>query len=166
MDISLVIVSIVLVGSVFIPYFMLNGEEHKERKKIGLIIKCVISENNLNISESENWGNRYIGIDKVQRKMLFLKIIPSGNYTQLLDLNTLKGCQILIKRKDIKTKYKKDSILENLDLEVSVKNKEILLLNFFDTDDNIENYELNRIEKWRNNILGYISAKPFSKKAA
>ncbi len=167
MDISMIIVSLVLVGSVFIPFYVFNATGQSERKKIGAKIKQVIVQHNLKVSESENWGNTYIGSDAEQRKVLFLKITPLESIEQLVDLNTLKTCQIVEKRKSVKTKEKKELLLEKLDLELLKKNGDRLLLNFYDaSEDRMEDFELKRAEKWKGTLDHMVTTNSQGKKTA
>lgn len=154
MDTSFVIVCLILVGSVFIPFFLFNSAGKKNAKRFGVKVKEVIAKNNLNISDSENWGDTYIGMDTNQRKILYLKFKASENLKELVDLDTMQTCQIAEKRKVVKINDKKELILEKLDLEILLKNSESLLLNFYDiNEDRTEDYELQRIEKWKAMIL-------------
>ncbi len=167
MDTSFVTVCLIVVGSVFIPFFLFSSAGRNGRKKIKAQIKLVVTQNNLNISESENWGNMYIGLDTEQGKFLFLKLQASENLEQLIDLNTISGCQITEKRKVIKTHGKKEMLLEKLDLKILHKNGDNLILNFYDMDeDRKEDFELQRIEKWKALVIAYLSAVPFGEKAA
>ncbi len=167
MDTSFIAVCLILVGIVSIPFFLFNAAGQSERKKIKAKIKQVIVKNGLNISESENWGLRYLGIDTVQRKVLFLKSMQSEDIIQLLDLNTIKACQIAEKRKAIRTKDRKELMLEKLDLEILLKNGDNLFLSFYDmNDDQMEDLELPRIEKWKAILIGHTSRVTDEKKAA
>lgn len=167
MDISLIIVDLIVMVSVFLPYFLFISVGKRERKRKSAKIKQAIGNNSLNITQAENWGNTYIGLDTNRKKFLFLKITASECLEQLVDLNTLNGFQILEKRKGIKTKGKKELLLERLDLEVLLKNSEPILLNFYDIDQMLqEDFELQRIQKWKAILIGQLSAKPFGKKAA
>jgi hypothetical protein len=130
-------------------------------------IKQVIVKNNLNISESEFWSCRYLGIDTIQRKVLFLDISETESLEQQLDLNNVKGFQILENKKVLTINDKKEILLERLDLEVTFKNSERILLNFYDADQEPrQDFELQRIEKWKTILNGYIPTMPLIKKVA
>ena len=79
MDTSLIIMSLILVCSVFISFFLFNSVGISERKQIESKIKQIIAEKKLSISKSENWGETYIGLDTNQMKFIFLKIKKSEN---------------------------------------------------------------------------------------
>jgi hypothetical protein len=159
MDTSFVIVCLILVALVFIPYLLFIASGKRENKKMKAKIKHVIANNNLNISTSENWGLRYLGIDTVQRKLVFLKSVvledmPSEDLVQLLDLDAIKSCNIVELRKPIKIGDRKEVILEKLDLEILLKNGAHLILSFYHIDDEqMEDWELQRIEKWKATLM-------------
>ncbi len=167
MDTSFIIVCLILVGSVFIPFFLLNAAGRAERKKIEEKINQAIAKNYLNIAKSENWGNTFIGLDLDMRKIVFFKISAIEIREQLIDLDGITGFHILEKRKTIKMNQKKELLLQNLDLEILQKNGNNLILNFYDVgEDSTEDFELQRIEKWKAILTSHISAIPFGKKAA
>lgn len=167
MDTSFIIVSLILVGSVFIPFFLFNTAGLSERKIIEEKIKQVIAKKNLNIAKSENWGDTYIGLDTIQKKIIFLKIGISDCLEQLLEVDTFKGCQILEKRKAIKRNEKKEMLLEKLDLEILLKNGDNIFLNFYNSnEDRKEDFELKRIETWKAILLEQIATISLLKKVA
>tara|TARA_R110002167_G_scaffold84156_1_gene228727 strand:- start:805 stop:1257 length:453 start_codon:yes stop_codon:yes gene_type:complete len=150
-----------------VPFFLFNALGKKDEKKRKALYKATIAKYNLNIEQQEIWGNRFIGIDAKQNKLLFVKILPSGSTEQLLDLSPLKGCQVLEKRKVVKTKHKKDSHLEQMDLELLFKNSAPVILNFYDEEENFgENFELKRVEKWKVIVLDSIVRSHTGKAAA
>ncbi len=167
MDTSLTIVSLLLVGSVFLPFFLLSTLGKKETKKLKAEIKAVKTKNNLKVSQEEFWGDNYMGIDPNQKKLIFFKSSGLEKNWHLLDLNKLKGCKVIEKRKVIKIKNKRDSLLERLDLELLFKNGDVLLLPFFDAaESHSEDFENRRIEKWKAIIFNQISTASLSQKVA
>lgn len=166
MDTSFVIVCLIVTVGVFFPFILFSYAGQSGRKKMDSQIKLVVTRYNLNISESEKWGNTYIGLDMDQRKFLYLDFGASENPDQLIDIDTIKGCQITEKRKILKTHGKKEAFLERLDLEVLQKDGNTLFLTFYDMDENRrEDFELQRIEKWKA-VLINISTVPIEKKMA
>lgn len=167
MDISFIVVCLILVGGVFIPFFLFNAAGKKTAIRIENKVKEVITKNNLNISESENWGDTYIGLDTKQRKFLYLKFKVSENVEELVDLDTINICQIVEKRKSVKINDKKELIVEKLDIDILLKNGKSLLLNFYDNYENrTEDFEHARAEKWKAILNRLTSKVPFGQKAA
>tara|TARA_R110000782_G_scaffold74245_3_gene148404 strand:- start:445 stop:948 length:504 start_codon:yes stop_codon:yes gene_type:complete len=167
MDTSLIIMSLILVCSVFISFFLFNSVGISERKQIESKIKQIIAEKKLSISKSENWGETYIGLDTNQMKFIFLKIKKSENLEYLLELNALKGCRIMENRKSIKTNERIETLLNRLDLEIQLKNGENIILNFYDSmEDRKEDFELKRIENWKSIFQEQIKTLPHVEKVA
>ncbi|WP_339654342.1 hypothetical protein [uncultured Maribacter sp.] len=167
MEISMIIVSLLLAGSVFIPFYLFNIAGQSERKKFKKKIEEIITKNNLNISESETWGITSIGIDPIMKKLLFVKIYPTENNIQLVDLSAVNEFQILEKRKVISTENRKERVLEQLDLQVLLKNGNMHILNFYTiSEDQGEDFEVRRIEKWNALLKSFILDKPIKQKAA
>ncbi len=165
MNISFLMVCLVVLGSICIPYFLLNFSEHKEKSNKQVKIKNAIKEYNLNISQSDIWGNMYIGFDANQQKVLILKISSAETFEHLLELDLIYKCEIVEKRKTIKISNKQEHLLERLDLDILFKNKDHLLLNFYDRGQMIpENFELQRIKKWRTILSGTKTSNILEKK--
>tara|TARA_R110000868_G_C10792251_1_gene756402 strand:+ start:40 stop:459 length:420 start_codon:yes stop_codon:yes gene_type:complete len=130
-------------------------------------IKDVLLKNNLKIAQSETWASFYIGIDEIQKKLIFLNFKGKEVEEQIIDIKNVKECQIVEKRKFFKIKDKQDSVLEHLNLHLNLNNGEVLDLVFFDTNLNYkEDFELKRIEKWKFIITSLITQERNAKKAA
>jgi hypothetical protein len=173
METPFIIVCLILVALVFIPYLLFITAGKSENDKMKTKIKDVIANNNLNISTYDKWGLRYLGIDTVQRKLVFLKNSfaidgnPSEELVQLIDIDAIKSCNILELRKPIKIGDRKEVILEKLDLEILLKNDEKLILSFYHMDEEqMEDWELRRVEKWKAILMELSSNTAGLKKAA
>lgn len=167
MHISIVLVSAILVISVFAPFFLFNAVGKGEMKKIKAQSKAAVTKHNLKVTQEETWGSTYIGIDAVQKKLLFLKVAEAEVYERIFDLNNIKGCRILEQRKVFKPKEHRDSILEKLDLEVTINSTESVALNFYDAEQKYkENFEHLRAEKWKAIVLGQLSSTVVGRKVA
>ena len=167
MDNSFIIVCLVLVGMVFIPFFLFNSAGKSETKKNSLLIAKTIADKGLKITHSELWGHHYIGMDVEQHKILFLKISKSDGSEVLLDLKYVEDLQIAEKRKMVRVDSKKELVLQKLDLEVSMKNGEKRMFNFYDSAQfEREDYELHRIQKWKAMIFKQLSNVAYERQIA
>lgn len=167
MDISFIIVCLIVAGCIFVPFLLFILVGQNETKKIKKKVKRSLDNNALNISQSEIWGNTYIGITTDQKIILFLKFSELHNEEQLIYLNNVKGCEIVEKRKAVKINDKRESILEKLDLVVSLKTEKIVVLNFYDYNGNYrEDFELKRIEKWKAIMIDRLANFQLGKKVA
>ncbi len=151
MNTSLLIVSIILVCSVFLPFFLIDrtgksAAGHRKKQ-----FKMATAKNKLTLSEQEIWGKSFIGIDQNQRKLLFMNVEGEAQLEKLIDLNLVRDCKINTTYKKSTLKNHHEMILLTLDLEIHyIKSEKVELLNFFDIDCPYkEDYELNRAEKWK-----------------
>lgn len=171
MDTSFIIVGLIIVAMVLIPYYLFIKAGKSESKIMEAKIKQVIATYNLNISLYEEWGIRYLGIDTLQRKLVFVKsmvleVVPSEETIQILDIDSIQSCRIVELRKPIKIGDRKEVVLEKLDLEVTLKNGDHLLISFYHMDeDRMEDWELRRIEKWKATLMD-LSTKTLDQKRA
>lgn len=167
MDISIVIVSLILVGSVFVPYYFFILAGNSETKKLKTKCKAAIAKNNLKVSQMETWGNSYIAIDAHQKKLFFMKIYETECLEQLVDLSKIKETKIMQNKKSIKTKHGFKDLLEKLDLEILLVSGERIILNFYDSNQiYAEDFELKRVEKWKAMVLDQIKTINTGKRAA
>ena len=163
MNTSLIIVCSIMVCVIFSPYFLFNMSKNSHKSQI----KNVLLKNNLKIAQSETWASFYIGIDEIQKKLIFLIFKGKEVEEQIIDIKNVKECQIVEKRKFFKIKDKQDSVLEHLNLHLNLNNRQVLDLVFFDTNLNYkEDFELKRIEKWKFIITSLITQERNAKKAA
>lgn len=151
MDSSFIMVCLLVVGIVFIPFYLFGLAGKTEAKKNKTLFAWVISKHNLHISTNERWGNKFLGLDSVQGKLVYLEIMSSGTVEkQLLELERIATCRIVEQRKFIKVNSGKESLLEKLDMELSLKDGEVVSLNFYDLERSFaEDYEMKRAEKWK-----------------
>jgi len=167
MDITLIIVSLILVGSVFVPYYFFILAGKSKTNSIKTIYKAAIAKHNLNVSQFETWANNYIAIDTDQKKLFFLKINETENIEQLVDLNKIKETKIIEIKKSVKTNNGVHIVLEKLDLELFLINGERIFLNFYDSNQiYAQDFELKRAEKWKAIVFEIIKALNFGKRAA
>jgi hypothetical protein len=151
MNTSLLIVSIILVSSVFLPFYLIDrtgksAAGHRKKQ-----FKMAIAKNHLALSDQEIWGNSFIGIDRQQKKLLFMKVEDKDQWEKLIDLNNIKECKITASYKKTTVKNHNDMLLLKLDLEIHAhKGNSLVVLNFFDIDGPYkEDYEMIRAEKWK-----------------
>jgi hypothetical protein len=158
MNTSLLIISIILVSSVFLPFFLIDRSGKSAAGHRKKQFKLAIAKNHLALSEQEIWGNSFIGIDQQQKKLLFMKVGNENQLEKLIDLNNIRDCKIITEYKKSTVKNHKEMLLLKLDLEVrDLKGTAVDVLNFFDIDGPYkEDYEMNRAEKWKGLINAHV----------
>ncbi|ALM08121.1 hypothetical protein SB49_10130 [Sediminicola sp. YIK13] len=169
MELELVIISLVLVASVFAPFFILDFSGKSGIAQMKKLFTLELVKNNLKLTEQENWGNTFIGIDREQKKMLFMKFSEVDPRVHIIDLTKIQACEIDSKIASVKTKVKKENILQQLNLKISpidTRNPEVIL-NFYDWEGIYgEDFEMARAEKWKTIIKAHMNTIATGRKAA
>ena len=169
MELELVIISLVLVASVFLPFFIIDFSGKSGIAQMKKRFKSELVKNNLKLTDQENWGDTFIGVDREQKKMLFMKFSEVDPIFHLIDLSKIQACEIDSKIASVKTKVKKENILQQLNLKISsmdTKNPEVIL-NFYDWEGIYgEDFEMARAEKWKTIIKSLMNTIATGKRAA
>lgn len=169
MDLELVIISVILIASVFVPFFIIDFSGKSGIKQMKKLFKLEQVKNNLKLTEQENWGNTFIGVDREQNKMLFMKFSEVDPSIHLIDLSKIQVCEIDSKIASVKTKMKKENILQKLNLRISPKDTRYpeVILNFYDSEGIYgEDFEVARAEKWKIILKSCINTISSAKRAA
>lgn len=169
MDLELIIISIVLVASVFVPFFIIDFSGKSGIKQMRKLFKLELVKNNMKLTEQENWGNTFIGVDKEQKKMLYMKFLEAEPTIHLIELSKIQACEIYSKVTSIKKNSKKESVLQLLNLRITSKDAKHteVILNFYDAEGTFaEDFEMARAEKWKTIIKENSNTMSSGKKAA
>jgi hypothetical protein len=161
MNISMLLVSALLVLCTIIPFVILNKSGKGDLKIMNKEVKNVMIESKLKFDVKESWGNSFIGLDSNNNKLVFSKVFDGVVALENIDLNTVSNVKIIKKTHDVRSKNKKEAVLEKLDMEISFSDHEnpVKILNFYDINSiYMEDYELVRVEKWNAAINGVIQS--------
>lgn len=168
MKIDMILVFAIVVGLVAVPYalFILFGSGNS--KKIEKQIKEEANKNNLNINHREKWASRYLSLDSIANKLLFSRTRGEQLVHQYIDLNTITRIVVLEDRISKRIDGKMHDTLEKLSLElISKENVQSIVINFYDsTLDATQNYEMNRVNKWKELIEKQLKLNAKHSKAA
>ena len=166
MKTSVVILSIILTLSVFLPflYFILNGTKNTASTKKR--INAALKDSGINYSLKEIWRKNFIGMSN-DYKILTNVYFETGNIMIThINIAEIKQCQVV---KNYNYDKKRITGLKDLYLEIAFKstNKPNVIINFFNVDaDLIEDFELQRIEKWQKLITDAVSEQRLLKMAS
>ncbi|MEQ8218906.1 MAG: hypothetical protein RH981_11765 [Arenibacter sp.] len=155
MNISMLLVSALLVLCTIIPFVILNKSGKGDLKIMSKEIKNIMIESKLKFDLKESWGNSFIALDSNNKKLVFSKVFDGVVALENIDLNEVATAKIVKKTHVVKSKNKKETVLEKLDLEISFLDHEHpnKTLNFYDINSiYMEDYELVRAEKWNTAI--------------
>lgn len=149
MKTSLVVISTLLVLSVFVPFiiFIYNGTKNTVSiKKQSLLL---IKNNGVIYSAKDVWRKNFIGISNDNKIVTYINFKQDTPLITNVFLADLKQCHII---KSYNNSTNKTLPLKSLDLELVYKSaaKANVIINFFNIDDDLsEDFELQRIEKWQ-----------------
>ncbi|WP_157757652.1 hypothetical protein [Pseudalgibacter alginicilyticus] len=149
MKISLIIVSTLLILSVFVPIllFILNGT--KNTSNIKKQINTLIKDNGITYDIKEIWRKNFIAIDNNHKIISSIQFNENEPFISIINLADVKQCHVI---KDSNIIKGKPVSLKKLDLEFIFKSstKPNAIINFFNIDNDLtEDFELQRIEKWQ-----------------
>lgn len=91
---AIVLIAVILLVFLIVP--ILISVWRSDRKRHHLLADCLhaaAESNGLHLAHFEGVGNRIIGLDKQQHKVLFLDDIHYPVY--IIDLHQIDGCQVL-----------------------------------------------------------------------
>ncbi|MGB5418140.1 hypothetical protein [Algibacter sp.] len=153
MKIPMIIISIIVTLSVFIPFllFIINGTNNTSNTK--KYLNSLIKDNGIVYSLTEIWRKNFIGVSNDNKILTYIYFETGKPIISNINIHEIKQCQII---KNYNYANKKNTNLKSLYLELSYKSSHKLntIINFYNVDEDlIENYELQRIEKWQNLIL-------------
>lgn len=169
MNTSMWLVSGLLVLCTVLPFVILNKSGKGDLKIMSKEVKKLMIESKLKFNLKESWGNSFIGLDADNKRLVFSKVFDGVVALENIDLNDVLNAKIVKKTRMVKSKDKKETVLEKLDLEISFldEQKAPKTLNFYDLESiYIEDYELRRSEKWNAAINGTVATSFKSAKVA
>jgi hypothetical protein len=166
MKTSLVIISVLLIISAFLPVilFIYNGRKNTANTKKQ--IKALIKGNGITYSHKEIWRKNFIGISNNNKTLSYIHFEKDKPFVNNINLSDIKQCQII---KNIDGGKGKPTNLKSLDLGLTYKlpKKPNVIIKFFNIDDDLsEELELQRIEKWCTLIKNAIPEQPMVKIAS
>ena len=168
MKIDIMIVSVILVLLVVLPFFLLPLIQMRGNKKLQKKFLEEALKQNLNIDLKEIWNLNMIGVDTVQKKLLFVQQQKDGFVSECIDLSRMQSSQVIITTSQIKRNRKPEEVLQRTDIEFSPNyGEEKKLLNLFNQDLNfVQDLEVKHAEKWNSLVQKYFSSRPFLKRTA
>ncbi|MGK0253322.1 MAG: hypothetical protein ACI9OE_000790 [Mariniflexile sp.] len=166
MKTSIVILSSILILSVFLPFllFVLNGTKNTASTKKH--INSLLKDNGIVYGIKEIWRKSFIGISD-NNNILTYVYFELGKPTAInINVAEIKQCHVI---KNYNYDKKKIASLKSQYLELSYKSSSKLntTINFYNVDDDLsEDFELQRIEKWHKLITSLIPEQQVIKKAS
>lgn len=160
MNFGIIIIGIILVIIGVVPVILINNNYKKGEKKSMKALNDLAAKSNCTITQFDLLNKRTIGIDRINRKLFFIKSFSSQNVEREIDLSKIKKCQIINTSRTVKNKDGNYKITEKIELEfTNIDNaKRAAQIEWFDVaNDNFmlsNDYQL--IEKWEKLINTYL----------
>ena len=166
MKTSLIIISALLILSVFLPFFYFIYNGLKNTNKIVKKAEAIIKNNGIKYTIKDIWHQNFIGLSDDKKTLTYLQMNDQNPININILLSELKQCNIIVKHSKGADKVVS---LNQLDLEIIFKtsNKANIMLNFYSTDNDLaEDFEMQRIEKWHTIIKNALPDKIISRMAS
>lgn len=149
MKTSLMIISTLLILSVFVPFllFVYNGAKNSSSTKKQA--KSITKNNGITYKAEEVWRKNFIGISNDDKTLTYINLKLAKPFISSVSLLDLKQCHVI---KDYNKGANKVVSLKSVDLELIYKSSATpnVVINFFDIDEDLaEDFEIQRIEKWQ-----------------
>lgn len=163
MKTSLVIISTLLVLSVIVPFIIFIYKSSKNTTGIKKQAQLLLKTNGIVYGTTDVWRKNFIGISNDKNTLTHISFKDGKPLINNISLSDIKQCNI-IKNYNNNT----NAVLKNLDLElVSKSAKSNIIINFFNLDEDlIQDFELQRIEKWQQLIKSSLTDQATNKIAS
>lgn len=149
-------------GVFILPVFYIHWAQKNKGKIFLKHFTSTAAKNQVNVSDSDMWNTRCIGIDKISGKLFALKKDNDQEETMLIDLKEIDNCIVSPTYRNIKGGGKTNKILERIDLTFTNKNSNVpgKSVNFYDSNENSPLGEEQVLaEKWASIINNYLQNK-------
>ncbi|SFZ89912.1 hypothetical protein SAMN05428642_101634 [Flaviramulus basaltis] len=163
---SVIIISILLTLSVFIPFLLFIYSGTKNTSNTKKHVNSLIKGNGIVYSLKEIWRKNFIGISNENNVLTYINSNAEKSTINNINIHDLKQCNVI---KNYTKEKDKVIRLQSLELELIYKSSgnKNLRIPFFNIDEDLsEDYEIQRIEKWHKLILNAIHVESLEKIAS
>lgn len=146
MDLTTLIIGVSMMAAAIIPVLILIHRSNMKNNRLKKTFVQLTANHNITLSEQEAWGDKFIGIDKTNHKVVFISHdVPGG---EVIDLKSSIKAELL---KDIRESAERKTFTSKIGLLFTLKDAEKVLIPFFDlnTDDPLQfQHNERRAERW------------------
>lgn len=143
MDLGTTIVGAVLLVICIAPFILVRKRQITKKNEKLKILNNLSQEYNCNIEEYEFCNDFVLGIDKSKSFLFFHKQSQEKNHNQIIDLQTIKECNIIKKTRSIN-----DKTIALIELSFIKKNETTSIVIYDEKTDLLINNELLVANKW------------------
>ncbi|WP_055443160.1 hypothetical protein [Lacinutrix himadriensis] len=162
MESTSTIIGVIITLIVILPILFIQRSQTNKKKKSKKRFIEEAFKNDLNVTTPDFWGTYYaIAIDESKNKLIYSKIIDDVYNTKIMDLDTIRSCEIVRTNRTFKSNNVFKTETDKIDLVIGFNsNKEKEVLEFYNVDVNIEmTNEIALLEKWETKIKSSVHKK-------
>lgn len=165
---DIITISLIMISCVFLPFFLLFILTYLENSRLSKKFRGEAAKYNLKIDQKEKWNQSILGIDPVQKKLLFVQKRNNIFSVELIDLLQVKDSKLIPVSVQSRKYRKQGSLLMRIDLQFTFSpDQGPKLLNLYDSRLNLyKEMELSHAAKWNDLIHQYLPIEPFLHKTA
>lgn len=163
MKTSLVVISALLILSVLVPFFMFIYKSSINSKSIKKQSQLLLKSSSIDCGTTDTWRKSFIGISNDKNTLTHISFKDEKPLINNIALSDIKQCNIIKSYNN-----NENTTLKNLDLElVNKSSKSNIVINFFNLDEDlIQDFDLQRIEKWQQLIKASLTDQVANKVAS
>ncbi len=151
MKLSVFIIDLILILSIFVPYYLFIRAGRKGKKIRNKIIDKITRNKGIHPNMHEQWGNYYIGIDSLENSLIHIQFVNQGAIEILIPLNKVRDCSLIQEYKSVRNGKGKQDVLDFLAIEFRYSHPGTAAAQviFYDSSTMAgEDYEMHRAQKW------------------
>lgn len=146
MNLSSAYIGIGILALIILPFYLSSLKRKKNSNRLTKeFIACGLKYG-IELSETDHWKDRLIGLDNLKRKLLF-RHSNDGDFTEtLIDLNDVSSCSVEISY--LKT-LESEKAIDRIEILFKMKNKSLVSVSIYNSETDMMVYsELEIAEKW------------------
>lgn len=137
---------------VLIIFAVIKYNAIRKKQKFKKIFHNLGKENEINISEFDNWKHYALGIDRHLKKILYLNNSKGAEKAIIINLSLIKSVEMQENSRHVKSANGDLRVLDSLGLKVNMKSKDAVpvILEFYNSDNSaLRHHEMDTAEKWK-----------------
>lgn len=148
MNISSVVIGIGILILIIIPFFLASQKEKRKLLLLKKQFKLYANKYGIDLTISDSWKNREIGMDEDLHKLLFKRKQDQTSHEVLINLNEVKSVSIHCTHMK---NHSDTGLIDTIDLIFDFKTKrEKEELSFYVSEEQVQlTLELELAEKWK-----------------
>lgn len=151
MKLSVFIIDLILILSIFVPYYLFIRAGRKGRQLRNKIIDEISRNRKILPNIHEQWGNYYIGIDSLENSLIHIQFVNREAVENLIPLNKVSDCSLIQEYKGVRKGKGKEDVLNFLAIEFRHHQPGTAAAQIVFYDSSVmagEDYEMQRAQKW------------------